>query len=534
MEAQMEEKQEVSALPAEQTKKKRLPRLKKRGRRVLALVLAAVVLLGAWNLLRGGGSAPVSSFYRAEQVTRRDLTVRVSGTATLEPADSYQVTTLLSGELQSAPFEEGDLVEEGTLLYTMDSSDAASSVSRAQISVEQARLSYQQAQAALYPTASIAGILNEVYVHDGDSVTAGEPIAKIVTSTDLTIDFMFTYVSPDQFYIGQSATVFVGSFDGPVQGTVVSVGEDTTITSNGKEVCTVRVKLSNPGILSDSYTASAVIGSYTSYGNAYMSMPASATVYAAGSGTVTGFTKLVGAQVAKGETLCTVESDANRTQLETARLSMESAQLSAGSAAGTLDDYTIRSPISGTVIEKNFKAGDKVDGASSGSLAVIYDLSCLKMEMNVSELDIGKIQPGQTVEITADALPGQMFTGTVERVSISGTTTGGFTTYPVTIRLDDYGDLRPGMNVAADIVGDTAADVLCVPVDAVERGNTVLVPGPGAMTPDGAAVADPALLESRQVTLGRNDEQYIEITAGLEEGETVLVPDLAAGAGMGG
>ena len=73
-----------------------------------------------------------------------------------------------------------------------------------------------------------------------------------------------------------------------------------------------------------------------------------------------------------------------------------------------------------------------------------------------------------------------------------------------------------------------------VPVDAVERGNTVLVPGPGAMTPDGAAVADPALLESRQVTLGRNDEQYIEITAGLEEGETVLVPDLAAGAGMGG
>ena len=56
MEAQMEEKQEVSALPAEQTKKKRLPRLKKRGRRVLALVLAAVVLLGAWNLLRGGGS----------------------------------------------------------------------------------------------------------------------------------------------------------------------------------------------------------------------------------------------------------------------------------------------------------------------------------------------------------------------------------------------------------------------------------------------------------------------------------------------
>ena len=73
-----------------------------------------------------------------------------------------------------------------------------------------------------------------------------------------------------------------------------------------------------------------------------------------------------------------------------------------------------------------FKAGDKVDGASSGTLAVIYDLSSLKMEMNVNELDIGKVRPGQTVEITAAALPGQTFRGVVDRVSINGTTTNGF------------------------------------------------------------------------------------------------------------
>ena len=62
--------------------------------------------------------------YRPEQVTHRDLSVKVAGTATLEPADSYQVTTLISGEIQGAPFEEGDLVEQGTLLYTLDSGNA--------------------------------------------------------------------------------------------------------------------------------------------------------------------------------------------------------------------------------------------------------------------------------------------------------------------------------------------------------------------------------------------------------------------------
>ena len=515
-----------------ETAQKLMPKRKKRRWVKPVIVLAVVAALGGGYLaVSGGGQKPAVMPYQMARAERRDISVKVSGSATLEPADSYQVTTLLSGTIQSAPFEEGDLVEAGALLYAMDSGDAQSSVDRARISVEQAKLSYAQAQEALNPIASISGTLNEVYVHNGDSVTAGTALAKIVTSTDLTIDFLFTYVSPGQFYAGQSATVFVGSFDGPVQGTVVSVSDATSITSNGKESCTVRVKVENPGILSDAFTASAVIGSYTSYGNAPVTLPGAATVYASGSGTVNGFSKLAGSTVTKGETLCTIESEANRSQLQTARLSVESAQLSAGTAAGNLDDYNITSPISGTVIEKNFKAGDKVDGVSSGTLAVVYDLSCLKMEMNVNELDIGKIRPGQLVEITADAVPGQTFTGTVERVSINGTTTNGFTTYPVTIRVEEYGDLKPGMNISATILCDTAKNVLCVPVGAVERGDTVLVPGEGALAEDGTAVADPSKLESRPVVLGRSDEAYIEITSGLEEGDTVLIQEQD---GMGG
>ena len=301
--------------------------------------------------------------------------------------------------------------------------------------------------------------------------------------------------------------------------------------SNGQVGSSVRVKIVNPGVLSDSFKASAVIGSYRSYGQATVTMPGAATVYAAGSGTVTGFDKLAGSAVIKGEVLCTVDSEANRTQVENARLSVDSADLSAGSAADNLDDYRIESPISGTVIEKKFKAGDKVDGAASGTLAIIYDMSYLKVEMAVGELDIGKVRAGQAVEITAAALAGQTFQGTVERVSVNGTTTGGFTTYPVTIVIRDYGDLKPGMNVSATILGETVEDALCVPVGAVNRGGTVLVPGEGAMTEDGTAVADAAKLEERPVTLGASDDAYIQVTSGLEEGETVLVLDQTAAMG---
>ena len=502
---------------------------KKRWLKILiVLVVVAAVVVGCVSNMTKNVNNQLSSSYLVATAARQDLTVSVSGTATLQPADSYNVTTLLSGDIVSAPFEEGDLVAKDTLLYTMDSSDAQDSMDRAQISVQQALLAYQQAQEALHPTATISGTVSEIYVHNGESVNAGAQLAKIVANTELSIDFLFPFAAPSDFYVGQSATVFVDGYAGSQMGTVTYVSNSSTITSNGKQAVSVRVRLNNPGAVSDAVTASAVIGNYSSYGQSPVSMPASTIVYAAGSGTVNDFTKLAGSTVTKGEVLCTVESETIRDQIENARLSLQSAQLSASTAADSVDDYNIKSPISGTVIEKNFKAGDKVDGASSGTLAVIYDLSYLKLEMAVAELDIGKVEVGQRVEITADALEGQTFEGVVDKVSINGTTTNGFTNYPVTIIIEDYGDLKPGMNVSAEIIGEEIPNALCIPVDAVDRGNTVTVPGPGALNEDGTAVVDITKLETKEVTLGRSDDEYIEVTGGLEAGDVVLIRNQAS------
>lgn len=531
-------KEETPQTPAPnsvpETKKKWRPHLpkSKRGKRwmkiaVVLLVVAAIVV-GCAARLQKSANSMLAGTYLVATATRQDLTVSVSGTATLEPADSYNVTTLISGEILDSPFEVGDLVDKDALLYAMDSSDAQDSVNRAEISVEQARLSYQQAQEALHPTAPLNGIISEVYVHNGQSVTAGTQIAKVVASTELTMDFLFVFAEPSDFYVGQPATIFIDGFDGTQMGTVTYISSSSTITANGKQAVSVRVRLNNPGAVSDYFTATAVIGNYTSYGDTPVAMPASSIVCATASGTINDLNKLAGASVSKGEVLCTVESDAIRNQIENARLNLESAQLSAGTATDSVDDYNITAPIAGTVIEKNFKAGDKVDGAASGTLAVIYDLSYLKMEMAVHELDIGKVEVGQKVEITADALEGQTFTGVVDTISIRGNTVNGDTSYPVTIILEDYGDLRPGMNVSATIIGEEIPDALCIPVDAVGRGNVVTVPGPGAMNDDNTAVADITKLETREVTLGRNDDVYIEVTGGLEEGDIVLIENQAS------
>jgi HlyD family secretion protein len=65
------------------------------------------------------------------------------------------------------------------------------------------------------------------------------------------------------------------------------------------------------------------------------------------------------------------------------------------------------------------------------------------MQLNVDELDIAKVQVGQTETITADAAGGKTYTGIVTKVNINGTTNNGVTAYPVTIRIDETEGLLP-------------------------------------------------------------------------------------------
>ena len=114
-----------------------------------------------------------------------------------------------------------------------------------------------------------------------------------------------------------------------------------------------------------------------------------------------------GNYVTEGQVIVTLESESLETSVRNSALSLENSQINYEKAMDNLDNYTIKAPISGTVVTKNFKAGDKLDTSSAGMpLAVIYDLSSMKLEMNVDELDIHRISKGQEVNITADALEG--------------------------------------------------------------------------------------------------------------------------------
>ena len=147
--------------------------LKGKRRKFLALLLVVAIAGGAVVWRGRGQTAAAVTEYQEASVERRSITNSLSASGTLEPADSYTVNTLVSGEILSDTFEKGDQVEEGQLLYTLDSSNASSSLTQSQNSYSQAQNSYQQAVDAKYPEADLSGTVTEVYVNEGDSVSAG-------------------------------------------------------------------------------------------------------------------------------------------------------------------------------------------------------------------------------------------------------------------------------------------------------------------------------------------------------------------------
>ena len=484
----------------------------KKGRRWIVLCVLAVAVIGGGTAFLSrtrAKAAKAETTYTTASVEKRSITNALTGSGTLQPADSYTVTTLVSGEVLSDTFEEGDIVEKDQLLYTIDSSDVSTTETQAQTN-------YTQALKAKYPTADISGTVSEVYVSNGDAVSAGTELCRISASNDLTIDFQFSYAKDGDFYVGQPAKIYLNGYAGYIDGTVAQVGGSSMANATGMKMTTVRVKAVNPGLVTGDCTASAVVGNYTSYGQTTVKIGTGSTITATASGKVSGLTLMPGDSVSSGQRICTITGDSVDNQLKNAKASLENAQ-------DRLDDYMVTSPITGTVVEKTVKAGDNVGTGSNSNntLCIIYDLTYLEMTLNIDELDIDNVEVGQTVNVTSDAKEGQTFTGVVTKVSVVGTTSGGTTTYPVTVRIDDTDGLRPGMNVDAEIVLSSADGVLAIPSLAVNRGDTVLVTSDSPSAANALEQEAPEGYAYVQVTTGVSDDSYIEITSGLQEGDTV-------------
>ena len=497
-----------------------VPFLKKNWKWLVPVLCVAVA--GGVFLLRPQQAKPASvdASYTEAAPERRDVTNTLSGTGTLNPANTYTVKSLVDGKVLTGTIEEGNIVEESNVLYTIDSSDASTNFEKAEIAMQQAQRSYDKVVDRQYVRAEVAGVVSSLKVTKGDEVTSGQEVAVIRDSSRMLLTLEFPAADAANFSVGQSAAVTLdGTFE-QLDGTVTSVSGTDALSAGNLLTRTVTITVKNAGGLTTAQAATASINGVSSIGSATFAYQAERTLTAQAAGTVTSINVQEGSDVAKDDIILGLSGDDLTESIQSASESLRSAEISMQNLQDTMNNYTITAPISGTIIEKDAKVGDAVK--TGDTLCIVYDLSYLEMNINVDELQISSISVGQQVQITADAVPDKTYVGTVTRVSMKGTSNGGTTTYPVSIRIDDTDGLRPGMNANAEIVVAEAKNALVVPNAAVVRGSYVLVTkdSPSAANADTTMEAPEGFVYV-PVKTGVSDDDYTQIVSGIQEGDTI-------------
>jgi RND family efflux transporter MFP subunit len=201
-----------------------------------------------------------------------------------------------------------------------------------------------------------------------------------------------------------------------------------------------------------------------------------------------------------------------------ARLSLQSARLS-------LERCTVRAPIAGTVTHVMPKEGDLV--APSSPLARVESLDVMLAEVQIDEVDIGKIAPGNAAEITSDSILGQTLTGTVRNVPPTIQSVGSTRVSTVTIGITTTDvPLKAGASCTARIVTEVKDDILTVPITGfITRSDRVFVyvlqPEEGEQ--DGSPLYR---LERTPIELGISSVSEVEVTSGVEDGDLIAVGNL--------
>lgn len=543
-------------LKKKEDEKKETPRPKRKKKKPLLplLCVLAIAAVGTAAFIRFRGrtqrTGADASAQRTSMVQRMDITSSLSSSGTLSPKNTYSITSLVSGEVILAEFEEGDQVEKGQILYVIDGASMETELNSAKSSVERAQESYDLAvedyneavneyNGNTYKSTE-TGYIKTLHVKAGDKVGPNTQLADVYDDKVMKLRLPFLNTDAVNIGIGNEGVITLSDTGEQLPGTVTAISNMDETLTGGRLVRYITMQIDNPGGLTSDMRATAQIGNFLCVQEGTFE-PSLNTVMSADVNSSVEIASLLvneGDYVSKGSPLFRMTDKtadsllrSYKDTMDKAKESLESAQSKLDSTQDNYENYTITAPISGQVITKTVKAGDKVSngGNSATTMAVIYDLSELTFEMSVDELDIRSVKAGQTVKVTADALEDQTFTGTVTNISLASSYSNGVTNYPVTVTLDVSGELLPGMNVDGEIILEQAENTLVVPVDSLMRGNRVYVKDAAVTESEGNV---PAGFRAVEVETGLINDDYVEIVSGLSEGDEVYVAESSVSGGF--
>ncbi len=209
--------------------------------------------------------------------------------------------------------------------------------------------------------------------------------------------------------------------------------------------------------------------------------------------------------------LALYESSTMQGDLRTLEATLEQARANYDAAVDSLNDASVKAEISGVVSAVDVSVGNTV--STQTSAIRIVDMQRAKLSFGVTDKVINQIQVGSRAEITISSLSDEPFEGYVSAISPAADSQSLL--YPVEIYIDNPDQsIKPGMFAMVRLATNRHEDVFALPVDAViEESGTASV----------FVVGDDFIAHETSVETGLRNDQYIEITSGLDLGDIVVV-----------
>ena len=536
-----QEKPPLFARLREKLPKKGRKLSRKQGLLALAIIAGLAAAFGIYRL-----------FFTAEEkialtgtTTYGTLDEAIEGSGTTTPADS--VTYDINGMVLEWDVSAGDEVQEGDLLYVLDSTDAEDDILDAEVELEELYEQLNELQeniAGQTVTADFSGRVENISAEAGKKVQSGATLCKLIDDSSMKATLYFSYSYEADIQVGTRLTMSVPDQMLALTGRVTDIQYVDYITSEGMKCFAVTIEVTNPGSLTEGMNVTGWLegadgSEIYAATDAALEYADSETITAGASGELTSVNVVDYQRVSAGQTLFYIDASGYQTQLETVQKQIESYEEKITDLQESIaTEYTRYADISGRVVTADYSR-NRMTGTDVGSV-VIYDQTSMQISVNIDELDADRLTQGMAVTVYRETSSNIVYyDATLSYLSLEATSnSSGVSTFAAEITIDSKGELSSGVTVYYSI--DTSEgesngteETVLAPISALcsyDDGYYLIVQSdkkPGnAIDPEevGGSVTDyPKGYYAVPVEVGSYNGSYIQILSGVEQDQTVFL-----------
>ncbi len=481
-------------------------------RRLLIILILLVVIGGGAAIAMKSAQAQTAADQSSQiidQTTAQigDLRLTVTATGSVVPKRQVPLLFASSGVVREVLVKAGDTVKAGDPLARLDTSDLQAALSNAQVSLQMQQIAFDALTSPPRPEdlAAAQAALDAAQAALNAAYNSSDPNAAQIAQ--IRSELARNQLWQAQLQRDIAASTPKASVD---ISSLIPAGitvPESTINQINQGLQSFVPAIPSVGGVSESSLDQAQYGVQIADANA-----ADAASRSAEPGSVAS----ANAAVVQAQTqLDQLKNGPSDFDLQSAQIALDQAQLAVEQAQSALDQATLTAPFDGVIAQNNLTEGEVPPSDQPAMLLV--DQTALYVDLAIDETDVVKVQVGQKVELNFDALPDAGMTATVMRISATPTVVGQLVSYPVRVALDSTNQpVRIGMSATATVVVDELKNALILPNRFIRIDRTTQAAFVTIQNQSGQFTEIP-------VQLGLRNELQSQITGGLQAGQRVVL-----------